>query len=195
MSPFAPWRQKTWQMSGILKQSNPDMTRGGSFSGEAGIAPHPPQPSLARMRSVPPHHSHMGHPSVAPLKKLWTSPSFLYTDSALEKHTSRLKLIFFFCLCSNPPHPQKTNRYTKKQKDIASQSWCDFSSVYPLSWITHTEKELVETEVPTTSVPDSISGGNILLLALYGLFLGGMGRNSPWGTGSFYLDRRELKHR
>lgn len=67
--------------------------RGGSFSREAGITPYPPQPSLARMWSVPPHHSRKGSPSVAPPKKLWTSSSFLYTDSALKNHISLLKLL------------------------------------------------------------------------------------------------------
>ena len=93
--------------------------RRGSFSRKAGTTPYPPQPSLTWMWSVPPYHSRKGYPSVAPPKKLWTSSSFLYTDSALKNHTSLLKLfiIIFYYLLSTPPK-KTTQTGTLKSKRI-----------------------------------------------------------------------------
>lgn len=158
------------------------MIWGSSFSGEAGIALYPSQPSLAQLWSVHSHHSRMDYPSVAPAKKLGTSPSFLYTESALKNHISLLKLKFFNCL----PPPQRKQNKTKKQAHRKAKGYSFpklMQFLFGLSFVLdYLHWEITcwnwSSEYISRVPSDSIGGENILLFALYKLFLRGMDLNS-----------------
>lgn len=118
-------------MSGIMKQTNPEMTRWGSFLRDAGISPSPPQPGWHRCGQLPlATHAWVIH-SIIPPKKFWVPYSFPPTNSALKSHTSLQRLNVF------TTSPKVKGRQTQKQRDAASPGQCNLVS--PLPWILHTK--------------------------------------------------------